>query len=99
MVRSGQLDTSRGREVLARMLASGEAPAAAMQSLGIVEVDESELVELCRSLLAANPQAITDVKSGNLKAIGALVGQAKKRNPNVNPGRVKEICLELIAAM
>jgi aspartyl-tRNA(Asn)/glutamyl-tRNA(Gln) amidotransferase subunit B len=28
--------------------------------------------------------------------VGALIGQAKKRNPNVDPGRVKEICLGLI---
>ena len=26
-----------------------------------------------------------------------LIGQAKKRNPNVNPARVRELCLELIA--
>ena len=29
-------------------------------------------------------------------ASGALIGQARKRNPNANPGRVREILLELI---
>jgi hypothetical protein len=29
-------------------------------------------------------------------AAANFIGQAKKRNPNVNPARVKEICLELI---
>ena len=38
------------------------------------------------------------MKEGKLKGLGALIGQAKKENPNVNPNRVREICLELIAA-
>ena len=28
-----------------------------------------------------------------------LIGQAKKKNPNVNPARIKEICLTLIGGM
>ena len=39
------------------------------------------------------------MKEGKVKAAGALIGQAKKKNPNVNPGRVREICLELIEKM
>jgi len=31
--------------------------------------------------------------------VGALVGKARQRNPNVNPGRIKEICLELISRL
>jgi aspartyl-tRNA(Asn)/glutamyl-tRNA(Gln) amidotransferase subunit B len=49
-------------------------------------------------LLAANPKTITDVRSGKTQAIGALIGQAKKLNPNIDPTRVREICLQLIEA-
>ncbi len=70
-----------------------------MQSLGIEKVDESALVDLCRELVAANPKLVADVKAGKLQAAGAFVGQAKKKNPNVNPGRVREICLELIGQL
>jgi len=70
--------------------------AEAVQRLGIVQVDEGELRRLCEELVAANPRVVAEVKAGKDKAIGSLVGQAKKRNPNVNPARVKEICLELI---
>ncbi len=87
----------RGREVLAEMVASGRSAAEVMQERGIEQVDESELIELCRELVAANPKIVADVKAGKLQAAGAFVGQAKKRNPNVNPARVREICLELIA--
>jgi aspartyl-tRNA(Asn)/glutamyl-tRNA(Gln) amidotransferase subunit B len=70
--------------------------AAAMQSIGIAAVDESELIALCGKLLAANPKTISDVKSGKVQAIGALIGQAKKVNPNIDPSRLREICLQLI---
>ena len=96
-VRAGKLDTGRGREVLAEMLSTGHTVAEAIKSLGIEQVDDSDLVDLCRELLAANPKIADEVKEGKQKGIGQLIGQAKKKNPNVNPNRVKEICLELIA--
>jgi aspartyl-tRNA(Asn)/glutamyl-tRNA(Gln) amidotransferase subunit B len=45
--------------------------------------------------LAANPKIVADIRGGNEKAAGALVGQARKRNPNANPKRVQELCVEL----
>jgi aspartyl-tRNA(Asn)/glutamyl-tRNA(Gln) amidotransferase subunit B len=98
-VQAGELDTTRGREVLNAMVETGQSAAAVMQSLGIEKVDESALVDLCRELVAANPKLVADVKAGKMQAAGAFVGQAKKKNPNVNPGRVREICLELIAQL
>jgi aspartyl-tRNA(Asn)/glutamyl-tRNA(Gln) amidotransferase subunit B len=98
-VKVGELDTSRGREVLARMLDAGETAEAAMQALGIAAVDESTLVELCKELVAANPKIVADVKGGKQQAAAGLIGQAKKRNANVDPARVRAICLELIEAL
>jgi aspartyl-tRNA(Asn)/glutamyl-tRNA(Gln) amidotransferase subunit B len=98
-VRSGQVDTTRGREVLAIMDESGKSAADAMAQLGIRQVDESELVALCKEILAANPKIVEDVRGGKLQAAGNLVGQAKRKNPNANPNRIREICLELIKGM
>lgn len=95
-IKSGDLDTTRGREVFLAMLDGGKSAAAVMADLGIEKVDESALIELCRELVAANPKLVADVKAGKQQAAGAFVGQAKKKNPNVNPGRVREICLSLI---
>ncbi len=92
----GKLDTSRSREVFQHMLQHGTTADEAMEQLGIETVDESTLLELCRELVQANPKVVQQVKEGKTKAIGALVGQAKKRNPNVDPRRVQQICLELI---
>ena len=95
-VRAGELETGRAREVLSEMVASGQPAAEVMQALGIEQVDDSELVALCRELVAANPKIVAEVKNGKMKAAGALLGQARKRNPNVNMNRVREICLEMI---
>jgi aspartyl-tRNA(Asn)/glutamyl-tRNA(Gln) amidotransferase subunit B len=95
-VKSGAFETSRGREVLGVMVAEGKSLAEAIKLLGIQEVDDSAVVELCRKLIAANPKVVAEVKDGKLKGLGALIGQAKKENPNVNPNRVRELCLKLI---
>jgi aspartyl-tRNA(Asn)/glutamyl-tRNA(Gln) amidotransferase subunit B len=95
-VRAGQLDTSRGRDVLAAMLANGQSAAEAIAALRIEAVDDTALTQLCRELIAANPKVVADIRAGKMKAAGALIGQAKKKNPNANPGRVRALCIELI---
>jgi aspartyl-tRNA(Asn)/glutamyl-tRNA(Gln) amidotransferase subunit B len=96
-VKSGDVPSPRAREVFQTMLEKRTNAADALAMLGITAVDESELVALCAKLLAANPKTITDVRAGKMQAVGALIGQAKKQNPNVDPSKVREICLKLIA--
>ena len=94
-VRAGEVDTSRGREVLAEMLTSGRPADEIMRERGMGQVDEEALIALCQELIRANPKLVADIKAGKLQAAGAFVGQAKKKNPNINPARVREICLAL----
>ncbi len=94
-VRGGAFPTSRGREVLGLMAASGKPLAEAVAALGIEEIADSALVELCRELIRANPKIAAEVRDGKLKGLGALIGQAKAKNRNVNPSRVRDLCLEL----
>jgi aspartyl-tRNA(Asn)/glutamyl-tRNA(Gln) amidotransferase subunit B len=95
-VRAGAFETSRGREILARMIETGQPALAVIDALGIQQVDDSELDALCRELIEANPRIVAEVRAGKVKAAGALIGQAKKKNPNVNPSRVHDRCLEMI---
>lgn len=95
-VGDGQLDTSRAKDVFQHMVQSGEDSATAMRALGIGQVDADALADLCRQLLQENPAVVADVKGGKQQAIGALIGQARKRNPNANPGRVRQLLLELL---
>jgi len=95
-VRGGAFETSRGREVLGVMVASAKSLAEAIAAVGIAEVDDSAIVALCRDLIGANAKIVAEVKEGKLKGLGALIGQAKKKNPNVNANRVRELCLAMI---
>jgi aspartyl-tRNA(Asn)/glutamyl-tRNA(Gln) amidotransferase subunit B len=95
-VERGDLITSRARDVLQYMVEQRKDVDSALQELGIVSVDHDTLRKLCRELVEANPRIAADVRAGKRQAVGALVGQAKKRNPNVNPAEVQRICLELI---
>lgn len=97
-VQRGDLDNSRTRDVFQQMLASGQSAADAMQSLGIASVDRGEILALCQRLVADNPQAVAEIRAGKQKALGALIGQAKRLNANVNPAAVREICLQLIGS-
>jgi aspartyl-tRNA(Asn)/glutamyl-tRNA(Gln) amidotransferase subunit B len=67
--------------------------------MGIAAVSEDDLLALCRELVAANPKIVDDVKGGKEQAAAGLIGQAKKKNPNVNPGKVRAMCIELIRAL
>jgi aspartyl-tRNA(Asn)/glutamyl-tRNA(Gln) amidotransferase subunit B len=98
-VRDAALDNSRAREVLQEMIHSRSSADQAMRTLGITAVDSSETIRLCRELLDANPKIVSDLKSGNTKAVGALVGQARRRNPNVNPVQVQQVFLKLVEEM
>jgi aspartyl-tRNA(Asn)/glutamyl-tRNA(Gln) amidotransferase subunit B len=99
LVVAGELEVTRAKEVFNDMVAHQRSAAESMAALGIAKVDSSELEAICREIVAANPKIVADVKGGKQQAVGALVGQAKKKNPNANPNDVRRICLEIIAAM
>ncbi len=94
---AGEIPSPRARDVLMAMIEHGESANAAMERLGIEAVDESELENLCRTLLAANPQIVADLEAGKIKAIGALIGQARKQNPNADPNRIRDLCIAIVA--
>ncbi|MBP89035.1 MAG: Asp-tRNA(Asn)/Glu-tRNA(Gln) amidotransferase GatCAB subunit B [Planctomycetaceae bacterium] len=96
---SGDVDNTRAKDVFAEMFSTGKSAYEVMTALGIEKVDASAIEALCRELLEANPQVVEDLKAGKMKAVGALIGQAKKRNPNVNPGQFKDLCLKLAEEM
>ena len=60
---------------------------------GYIQVsDESELEEIVKTVLSEHTKAAEDVKNGEMKAIGFLVGQVMKASQGkANPGLVQQI--------
>ncbi|PQO43424.1 Asp-tRNA(Asn)/Glu-tRNA(Gln) amidotransferase subunit GatB [Blastopirellula marina] len=94
-----EIDGTRAKDVFAEMLDTEKSAADVMKEMGIEKVDDSELENLCRELLTANPKVVADLKEGTVKAVGALIGQAKKKNPNIDPGAFRQMCIDMAANM
>ena len=90
----GELDQTRAKEVLNEMVESRISVSDAIDKLGIKSVDNSELDSICKRLINENPEVAQQIQDGNLKAVGMLIGKARKLNPNANPGVVKDMILK-----
>ncbi len=94
-IKRGEIPSPRAREVLELMEQGASAQEAARQ-LGIESVSDDDLRALCQGVLADAPAVADDLRQGNMKAVGALIGRARTRNPNADPRRLRELFLELI---
>jgi aspartyl-tRNA(Asn)/glutamyl-tRNA(Gln) amidotransferase subunit B len=73
-IKATGLNKQRAREVYAAML-DGLSPKQAIDKLGFkVVADESQLLELVKKAIAANPKAVADFKKGKTKAADAIKG-------------------------
>ncbi len=98
-VAAGELDNSRAKDVFNHLVDNDQSVDDAVKALGIESVDLSEIDALVQELLDANAKIVQDVLAGNEKAVGALIGQAKKKNPNANPQVIRETALRIIKSM
>jgi len=97
-VSRGELDHARAREVFALWLEQPLSLAEAKQRLGIATVSSDEVVELVQAVVAQNAAAIADYRSGKQQALGPLIAQAKRLNPNVSPANFRTALLQWISA-
>jgi len=95
-VEGGLLENARARDVFQHMLDSSCTVDQATAALGIVGVDASEIEALCQRLVEENPSIVSQIRGGKMQAIGALMGQAKKINPDANSQLVRETLLRRI---
>lgn len=83
MVSSNKLSSTAAKRVFNEMRHNGQSPEQIAQSLNLIQVsDEAELTKIVDEVLSepASQKAIEDIRSGNDKAIGYLVGQVMKRS-------------------
>jgi aspartyl-tRNA(Asn)/glutamyl-tRNA(Gln) amidotransferase subunit B len=80
IVESGKISGSQGKEVFAAMLATpGTDPEAIIKEKGFEQVSDTGALEaMVDEILAANPDKVAEVKSGNEKAMNWFTGQLMK---------------------
>lgn len=100
MVEDKKLSSTAAKEVLAEMYKTGEDPQKIAESKNLLQVsDEGAIAEIVATVLADNPKAAEDVKNGEMKAIGFLVGQVMKASQGkANPALATELIKKQLGA-
>ncbi|MDQ2622786.1 MAG: GatB/YqeY domain-containing protein, partial [Actinomycetota bacterium] len=79
MVQAKRISHGSGKSVLEKMVAEGADPAAVVETEGLEQISDSgELEAIVVQAIADNPKPAGQVRDGNQKAIGALVGAVMK---------------------
>jgi aspartyl-tRNA(Asn)/glutamyl-tRNA(Gln) amidotransferase subunit B len=89
LVTSGEINQATGKAVLAEMFKSGDRAASIVESRGLKQVsDENLITELVQQVLAENPDQVSSYKAGKETIANWLFGQVMKKtagkaNPNL----------------
>jgi aspartyl-tRNA(Asn)/glutamyl-tRNA(Gln) amidotransferase subunit B len=79
MVGEKKISHGSAKAVLAALVAEGGDPAAIVEREGLAQISDSgELEAIVATAVESNPEAAEQIRSGNAKAIGAIVGAVMK---------------------
>lgn len=96
LVKAGKLSSTNAKTLIADILAAADYPADVAkhaEEQGFIQVsDEGEIAKIVEQVLQDNETAANDVKNGETKAIGFLVGQVMKQSKGkANPQLAQEL--------
>jgi aspartyl-tRNA(Asn)/glutamyl-tRNA(Gln) amidotransferase subunit B len=99
MVHEKKVSHGSGKVVLATLVAEGGDPAAIVEREGLAQISDSgELESIVAAAVDANPKAAEQVRDGNEKAIGAIVGAVMKETKGrADGGEVNRLIREKLA--
>ncbi len=98
-VRCGKISNNVAKTtVFDEMMLTGKYPNEIIKEKSLTQMsDTSQIEALCLSAIEANPGAVSDIKSGKMKAIGILVGTVMKESKGkANPKLVNDILIKLL---
>jgi len=100
MLSQDEINANAAREVLVHLFDSDEAPEAIVGARGFRQVsDHAALDSLIDQVLAAQPAAVADVRKGQGKAMGFLVGQVMQASGGkANPKVIRELLAKRLGA-
>jgi aspartyl-tRNA(Asn)/glutamyl-tRNA(Gln) amidotransferase subunit B len=99
MVGEKTISHGTGKTVLAALVAEGGDPAAIVEREGLAQIaaDDGELEAIVAAAVAADPDAVAQIRAGNEKAIGAIVGAVMRETKGrADGGEVNRLIRELI---
>ena len=99
LVASDTISQKVGREVLGKMLESGQSAADIVKAEGLEQVSDQGAIEAAvQKVLEAQPDSVADYQAGKTKVIGFLVGQVmKEMRGKANPKVVNEVLRRMLA--
>ncbi len=99
LVAEKKISHGTGKEVLAKLVAEGGDPAAIVEREGLAQISDSgELGSIVAAAIDANPEAANQVRAGNQKAIGAIVGAVMRETKGrADGGEVNRLIREQLA--
>jgi aspartyl-tRNA(Asn)/glutamyl-tRNA(Gln) amidotransferase subunit B len=95
LVGEGTISRSAAKDVLDRVVETGESPSAVVEREGLAAVGSDELGEVVDEVISANPDEAERVRAGDQKVIGFLIGQVMRATRgNADGGRARELILQ-----
>ncbi len=93
LVSDGKLNSTAAKDVFAEMLRTNKDPEEIANEKNLIQVsDEDEIAKIVEAVLMNNTKAADDVRNGEMKAIGFLVGQVMKESRGkANPQLAQEL--------
>jgi aspartyl-tRNA(Asn)/glutamyl-tRNA(Gln) amidotransferase subunit B len=103
LIGGGKLSSTNAKALISKLLQVAEAPtdiAAYAESEGFIqESDEAAITAIVSQVLKDNSQAAEDVRNGEMKAIGFLVGQVMKASQGkANPGLAQKLIKQQLSS-
>jgi aspartyl-tRNA(Asn)/glutamyl-tRNA(Gln) amidotransferase subunit B len=100
MVQEKKISHGSGKTVLSALVAEGGDPAEIVERDGLAQISDSgELEGIVAAAIEANPDAAEQIKAGNGKAIGAIVGAVMKETKGrADGGEVNRLIKEQLGA-
>ena len=97
----GKITSKQGKEVFAEMMASNKMPSVIIKEKGMEVVSDSGAIDkIVQDVIAANPKAVEDYKSGKTNVVGWLMGQVMKMSQGkANPKQATEALNKYLSQM
>jgi aspartyl-tRNA(Asn)/glutamyl-tRNA(Gln) amidotransferase subunit B len=93
LVENNSISSTSAKIILKEMLSTHGKPKEIADRLKLIQVSDSDnLLPIVQTVLANNPDAVADLKAGQEKAIGFLIGQVMRQSQGkANPGISQEL--------